>query len=240
VGAEHIATGHYARILKDDQSGNYSLHCGNDPNKDQSYVLFGIRRELLSHILLPVGEYQKPAIRSFAQEAGLRVAQKKDSYEICFVPNDDYAGFLKEYRGCEGTDGEFVDTAGNVVGHHDGYEKFTVGQRKGLGVAFGQPKFVLRVDAESRQVVLGEREDLASSEVRIKDLNWLVEPPRQSLECSVKVRYQQPSRACLVEITGHNEAVIFPHEPVMGVAPGQAAVLYDGDRVLGGGWIQSA
>ena len=164
-----------------------------------------------------------------------RTVTRSASYQT-----DDYAAFLKEYRGCEGTEGEFVDTAGNVVGHHDGYEKFTVGQRKGLGVAFGQPKFVLRVDAKSRQVVLGDRENLASSEVRIKDLNWLVEPLRQSLECSVKVRYQQPSRACLVEITGNNEAVIFPREPVMGVAPGQAAVLYDGDRVLGGGWIQSA
>ncbi|MCP4786940.1 MAG: tRNA 2-thiouridine(34) synthase MnmA [Fuerstiella sp.] len=240
VGADHIATGHYARILKDERSGEYSLHCGNDPQKDQSYVLFGIRRELLGRILLPVGEYQKPAIREYAEEAGLRVAQKKDSYEICFVPNDDYAGFLKRYRGHEGTEGEFVDTAGNVMGHHDGYEKFTVGQRKGLGVAFGQPKFVLRVDAESRQVVLGDREDLASSEVRINGLNWLVETPPQSFDCSVKVRYQQPSRACSVEIIRENEAVVFPDEPILGVAPGQAAVLYDGDRVLGGGWIQSA
>jgi tRNA-specific 2-thiouridylase len=240
VGADHIATGHYARILKDERSGQYSLHCGSDPNKDQSYVLFGIRRELLGRILLPVGEYQKPAIREFAEEAGLRVAQKKDSYEICFVPNDDYAGFLKRYRGYEGTEGEFVDTEGNVMGQHDGYEKFTVGQRKGLGVAFGRPKFVLRVDAERRQVVLGDREDLASSEVRINDVSWLVETPSQSFECSVKVRYQQPSRACSVEITSENEAVIYPVEPVLGVAPGQAAVLYDGDRVLGGGWIRSA
>lgn len=240
VGADHIATGHYARILKDEATGQYSLHCGRDANKDQSYVLFGIRRDLLSHILLPVGDYEKPAIRELAEEAGLRVAQKKDSYEICFVPGDDYAAFLKNYRGHDGTEGNFVDPNGNVLGQHSGYEKFTVGQRKGLGITFGEPRFVLRVNAETREVVLGQREDLSANSVQINGLNWLVDFPGEAFECEVKLRYRQTSTPCHVSISSAEEATIALTNPVLGVAPGQAAVFYDGDKVLGGGWIQSA
>ena len=239
VGASYIATGHYARILCNDQ-GEYSLHCGNDPQKDQSYVLFGIQRSLLQHILLPIGDYQKSEIRAFAEEAGLKVAQKKDSYEICFVPGDDYAGFLKQYRGIKGTEGDFVDKDGRVLGQHGGYEQFTVGQRKGLGITFGEPRFVLGVNAATRQVVLGTREDLAADCVLIDGLNWLYDDPPETLECSVKTRYQQQSHACTVRITDDDHAEISLHKPVLGIAPGQAAVLYEGDRVLGGGWIQSA
>lgn len=239
VGADHIATGHYARIIRDEASRNYSLHCGTDPKKDQSYVLFGIERDLLGRILLPVGGYQKTEIRAFAEEAGLRVAQKKDSYEICFVPNDDYAGFLRKYRGYTDTEGDFVDTDGNVLGQHAGYEKFTVGQRKGLGITFGEPRFVVSVDSESKQVVLGKKDDLDTSVVRVDGLNWLADQPASPFECSVKFRYQQQSRDCVVDVTGEDEAVVTPQEAVPGVAPGQAAVFYDGDRVIGGGWIQS-
>lgn len=239
VGADHIATGHYARIVQDENSGHHFLHCGNDPNKDQSYVLFGIQKDLLSKILLPVGGYQKPEIRALAEEAGLRVAQKKDSYEICFVPGDDYAGFLKNYRGHADTEGDFVDPQGNVLGQHSGYEKFTVGQRKGLGIAFGEPRFVIRINPETRQVVLGTRDDLAASQIAINGLNWLVDLPSGTLECDVKVRYQAASRPCRVQVQDDDHATIVPADPIIGVAPGQAAVFYDGDRVLGGGWIQS-
>lgn len=239
VGADHIATGHYARIEHDAASQEYSLHCGDDPRKDQSYVLFGIDRSLLKRILLPVGTYQKSEIRAFAEEAGLRVAQKKDSYEICFVPNDDYAGFLKSYRGHSETEGDFVDTDGRVLGQHTGYEKFTVGQRKGLGITFGEPRFVIRVDADSRQVVLGQREDLATSTVHVDGLNWLIDRPQSTFRCEARFRYQQQSRPCEVELLDNNEAVITPDEPILGVAPGQAAVMYEGDRVLGGGWIRN-
>lgn len=239
VGADHIATGHYARIERRPDTGEFSLHCGDDPKKDQSYVLFGIERRLLSRILLPVGGYQKTEIREFAEEAGLRVAQKKDSYEICFVPNDDYAGFLKSYRGHSGTEGNFVDSDGNVLGKHAGYEKFTVGQRKGLGVTFGEPRFVIRVDAESRQVVLGTRDDLSTSAVRVNGLNWLADRPGTAFSCEARFRYQQKSRRCAVEFTGDDEVTLTPDEPISGVAPGQAAVMYEGDRVLGGGWICS-
>lgn len=240
VGADHIATGHYARILRNSETGKYSLHCGVDANKDQSYVLFGIRRDLLSRILLPVGGYEKPAIRALAEEAGLRVAQKKDSYEICFVPGDDYAGFLKTYRGHNGTQGNFVDRDGNILGQHSGYEKFTVGQRKGLGITFGEPRFVLSVNAETRDVVLGKREDLNSDRIRINGLNWLVDDPGKEFDCTVKVRYRQTSTPCHVSRISEDEAMITPVTPIQGVAPGQAAVFYQDDMVLGGGWIQTA
>jgi tRNA-specific 2-thiouridylase len=239
VGASFIATGHYARIRPADNDSDWGLYRGDDDNKDQSYVLFGIRRELLSHILLPVGTYAKPDIRELARQAGLRVADKKDSYEICFVPDQDYAGFLKRYRGHEGTAGDFVDSAGNVLGRHDGYEHFTVGQRKGLGIAFGEPRFVTRIDPASRQVVLGPREELATSRIDVRSLNWLVDRPPLPGHCSVKVRYRQSSEPCRLE-PQLDGVVVVPDEPLPGVAPGQAAVFYDGDRVLGGGWIHGS
>jgi tRNA-specific 2-thiouridylase len=238
VGAQHIATGHYARIEKHAASGQYGLFCGADPKKDQSYVLFGIDRQLLPHILLPVGGYQKQEIRALAAEAGLRVAAKKDSYEICFVPDNDYVAFLKKHRGHEGTAGDFVDTQGNVLGQHSGYERFTVGQRKGLGITFGEPRFVVSVNARSRQVVLGQREDLASGQIEVTDLNWLSDQPDGPLTCNVKVRYQQTAVPCTVRPEG-DHAVVIPDAPINGVAPGQAAVFYDGNQVLGGGWIKS-
>jgi len=238
LGADHIATGHYARILPDGR-GNHSLHCGMDTHKDQSYVLFGIRRELLDRILLPVGEFQKSQIRSFAEDAGLRVAHKKDSYEICFVPDNDYAGFLQRFRGPSDTAGEFVDTDGNVLGRHAGFERFTVGQRKGLGITFGKPRFVLSVHPDTHRVVLGTRGDLAVSHVIVKQLNWLIDVPPSQFTCSVKLRYQQESITCDVSRETADSAVVRLKSNASAVSPGQAAVFYDGDKVLGGGWIQA-
>ncbi len=237
VDANYIATGHYARIAQSDATGDWGLFRGDDDNKDQSYVLFGIRRELLPNILLPIGTFQKPDIRELARQSGLRVADKKDSYEICFVPDQDYAGFLKRYRGHDGTAGDFVDTSGHVLGQHEGYEHFTVGQRKGLGIAFGEPRFVIRINPESRQVVLGLRDDLATHHIAVHDLNWLSDRPSDTFTCEVKVRYRQKSEPCTVELHSPSTATVHPAGPIFGVAPGQAAVFYDGDRVLGGGWI---
>ncbi len=238
VGADHIATGHYARILTDAE-GQLTLHSGVDPNKDQSYVLFGIQRELLSKVLLPLGGFCKPEIRALAEEAGLKVAQKKDSYEICFVPDNNYAEFLNRYRGPSETTGDFVDSDGNVLGQHPGYEKFTVGQRKGLGITFGEPRFVLAVQPETRQVVLGCREGLAVTQVVATQLNWMVDQPTADFCCGVALRYQQPPVSCTVKVDTSQRAVIRLDEDAFGVAPGQAAVFYDGDQVLGGGWIES-
>ncbi len=240
VDAQYIATGHYARILQDETTNEWGLYRGLDDNKDQSYVLYGIRRELLPNVLLPIGTFQKPDIRRLAGDSGLRVANKKDSYEICFVPDQDYAGFLKRYRGHEGTEGEFIDMQGNVLGSHEGYEHFTVGQRKGLGLAFGEPRFVIEIRPGSRQVVLGHREDLATTIISAVDCNWLAARPTSRMTCAVKVRYRQTSEPCVIEPGDNNSVTVYPDQPIFGVAPGQAAVFYDGDRVLGGGWIRRA
>jgi len=238
VDAQYIATGHYARVMPDETTGEWGLYRGLDDNKDQSYVLFGIRRELLPNVLLPIGTFQKPDIRKLAGESGLRVANKKDSYEICFVPDQDYAGFLKRYRGHDGTAGNFVDMQGQVLGTHEGYEHFTVGQRKGLGLAFGEPRFVIEIRPLTRQVVLGHREDLATTCIETVDCNWLSDRPVARTTCAVKVRYRQTSEPCMIEPGEHNTVTVYPNEPIFGVAPGQAAVFYEGDRVLGGGWIR--
>ncbi len=237
VGAEYIATGHYARILKQKPSEEWGLYRGLDGNKDQSYVLFGIRPELLERILLPLGTFQKPEIRRLAAEAGLRVADKKDSYEICFVPNNDYAAFLHSYRSHEDTSGNFVDMQGNVVGKHAGYENFTVGQRKGLGIAFGEPRFVVRIEPDSRRVVLGAIQDLETKSFQVRELNWLNARPEPEMRCLVQVRYRHLAVPCIVRQNSDDTAQVEMVDVVNGVAPGQAAVFYQNDQVLGGGWI---
>jgi tRNA-specific 2-thiouridylase len=210
---------------------------GVDDDKDQSYVLFGLDWTLLEHVLFPVGAYDKHEIREIARRAGLRVADKPDSQEICFVPDQDYAGFIRRYRGDLDTAGELVDTAGNVVGRHDGYEHFTIGQRRGLGVAFGTPRYVVGVRAETRQVVIGTREELARSSLEADRLNWLVDDVPRQFECAAKIRYLHAAQRAEVECVGDSRVRVKFSDPQYGVAPGQAVVFYDGDRVLGGGWI---
>ena len=237
IDARFIATGHYAQTAVQ-PDGTWALLAGADSNKDQSYVLFGIQRALLPSILFPVGSSEKPEIRRLAREAGLRVADKKDSYEICFVPDQDHTGFLRSFRGPQETAGAFVDLQGHVLGHHDGYERFTIGQRKGLGLAFGEPRFVVRIDPQSKQVVLGRHADLAVTSIQIHQTNWLIDPPQSAFSCEVKVRYRQRSESCQVLPGNDGTACIEMQSPIFGVAPGQAAVFYDGRRVLGGGWIR--
>ncbi|QDT65550.1 tRNA 2-thiouridine(34) synthase MnmA [Calycomorphotria hydatis] len=236
VGATKIASGHYARLATDGV-GNTTLIRGRDLSKDQSYVLFGIDRELLPNILFPVGDYDKSDIREYAREAGLRVADKRDSYEVCFVPNDDYAGFLRNYRGDFDTAGELVDHEGNVVGQHAGYEKFTIGQRKGLGVTFGEPRFVTKIDAETKRVHLGRKQDLKRTRLSANRTNWLVEVNEPTFQAEVAIRYQFTPVPATVTVLDDERFDVEFDEPVAGVAPGQAAVVYRGDRVLGGGWI---
>lgn len=240
VGADRIASGHYARVEPVGDAGETALVRGIDPNKDQSYVLFGIARDLLPNILFPVGGFDKPTIRDLAAKAGLtRVASKPDSQEICFVPDQDYAGFLRRYRGEFSTAGNIVDTQGRVLGTHDGYEQFTIGQRKGLNLAFGTPRYVVRIDAETHQVVIGTREELACTGLVADRLNWLVDAPTEPLRCRAKIRYLHAGVEAVARPEGDRLVVEFD-QPQQGVAPGQACVLYDGDRVLGGGWIASS
>jgi tRNA-specific 2-thiouridylase len=236
VGAEFVATGHYARFGS--AGASPSLLRGVDLAKDQSYVLFGIDRRLLSRMLLPVGEYRKPQIRELAAKIGLRVAEKKDSQEICFVTSGKHDEFVRQRRRSVDMSGEIVTTDGRVVGTHPGIERFTIGQRKGLRVAMGEPYFVVRIEPETRQVVIGRQEELARSELTASQCNWLIDPPAGRFSCQAKIRYNSPPAAATAELLPEGRLQVAFAQPRYGVAPGQAVVLYDGERVLGGGWIE--
>jgi tRNA-specific 2-thiouridylase len=238
VDADAIATGHYAQLRDLDSENRPALVRGADGSKDQSYVLFGISRELLDRVIFPVGGFEKPAIRELAREAGLRVADKADSQEICFIPDNDYAGFIRRYRGLDDDlSGEFVDTSGTVLGRHEGCHRFTIGQRRGLGVAFGSPRFVVAIEPATRRVVLGTHEELARHELGADRPNWLVPNVPASFRCQAQIRYRHEAAEAEVFVDDERIRVRFA-EPQYGVTPGQAVVLYDGDRVLGGGWIR--
>lgn len=240
VEAAYVATGHYARVVHG-PGGESELHRGLDGLKDQSYALFGIDRSRLTRMLLPVGEYSKPEIRRLATSIGLSVADKKDSQEICFVTQGHHSDFVKSYRGAAAgsTAGEFVTLDGRVLGGHPGYEAFTIGQRKGLGIALGEPHFVIRIEPESRRVVLGTKEDLLRGGLVAGEANWLVEPPPlgEPFLAQVQIRYNSPPQDATVVPLGAGGFRVQFEEPQAGVAPGQAAVVFDGTRVLGGGWI---
>lgn len=251
VGAEFLATGHYAQLETSLQnaSGEIRLTRGVDASKDQSYVLFGIKRQYLQRMLLPVGQYEKTFIREIAGQLGLNVAEKKDSQEICFVTSGKHDEFVRQRRGDVLSEsgggelaGEIVTTDGTVVGQHPGIERFTIGQRKGLGVAMGDPYFVVRIEPATRRVVIGPIAALGRSELTASKCNWLVDVPTpigEPFSCAAQIRYNssaQPATATL--LAGDRLHVTF-NEPQNGVAPGQAVVVYDGDRVLGGGWIES-
>jgi tRNA-specific 2-thiouridylase len=210
---------------------------GVDLTKDQSYVLFGIDRGLFSRMLLPVGDYQKPQIRELAAKVGLRVAEKKDSQEICFVTSGKHDEFVRQRRRAVDMSGQIVTTDGRVVGTHPGIERFTIGQRKGLGVAMGEPYFVVRIEPQTRQVVIGRQEELARDELTAAGCNWLVDPPAGPFACQAKIRYNSPPAPATAEVLSDGRLHVTFAQPRYGVAPGQAVVLYDGEQVLGGGWI---
>ncbi len=236
VDAEYVATGHYAQLLPD-ENNDKPLVRGIDRQKDQSYVLFGIPRERLARMMLPVGPFEKTEIRRIAKTIGLRVAEKKDSQEICFVPSGDHGRFIRGRRADQETAGEILTTSGEVVGEHQGIESFTIGQRKGLGVALGEPRYVVRIDAEKHRVILGTKEELARTALTASRTNWLVDPPEGPFQCEVQIRYNSPSTPAIVELQGGEKLSVQFEKPCYGVAPGQAVVCYQANRVLGGGWI---
>ncbi len=254
VGAEFVATGHYARVEESGVRGQESgeairredcaaLLRGLDGDKDQSYVLFGVKREFLPRMLLPIGGYRKPEIRALAQELGLRVADKRDSQEICFVTSGHHSDFVRHRRELRGDmpddyAGDIALADGTVVGRHAGIEAYTIGQRKGLGVALGEPYFVTRIEAESKRVVLGKREELARRSLTANRANWLADLPDGPFECVVQIRYNSDAHLATVELLNDGRFAVEFAEPCYGVSPGQAAVCYAGDRVLGGGWIE--
>jgi tRNA-specific 2-thiouridylase len=236
LGADFIATGHYVRAACVD--GEHRLYRAVDPAKDQSYVLFGLRRALLPHLLFPLGGYHKDEVRSIARSAGLGgVADKPDSVEICFVPDNDHAGFIRRHRPAHDRAGQIVDTAGNLLAPHDGIEHFTIGQRKGLGFGSASRRYVLQIVPETRTVVIGDREELLARSLRASRVNWLIDPPVAPLSCQAKIRYRhEPAAATVLALEVGGAQVDFA-EPQSAVTPGQAVVFYDGARVLGGGWI---
>jgi tRNA-specific 2-thiouridylase len=238
LGADFIATGHYARILPGAHGAE--LHKGVDPEKDQSYVLHGIRREVLPHLIFPVGGQTKTEIREVAREAGLTgVADKPDSVEICFVPTGNHTDVVRSRRPEVATAGVIVERDGTVLGEHDGIDRFTIGQRKGLGVAAGRKRFVLEILPETNTVVVGDPEDLLAKGLSASRVNWLVDAPTQPLRCVAKIRYRHAGVPATVVATTQGAEVRFD-EAQPAVTPGQAVTFYADTRVLGGGWIETA
>ncbi len=241
LGCEFIATGHYAQVHQH-ANGRYFIRKGIDDTKDQSYVLWGLQQDLLSRTLLPLGTYHKKEIRQMAHDFGYpELAKKSESYEICFVPDNDYRGFLK--RRVEGLEervkgGSFVDRQGNVLGQHKGYPFYTIGQRKGLDIALGRPVFVTGIDPQTNTVVLGDENELLATDMRVARINWMkYDTPQSDKDWHIKIRYKDAGAPGLVTEYENGVNVRF-FEDVKGIAPGQSAVFYEGDDVVGGGIIQ--
>lgn len=235
MGIDYIATGHYARIIEID--GEYELRIGNDLSKDQSYVLYNLTQELLSHTLMPLGEFTKEEIREKCKNLGLSVANKSESMEICFVEDDDYVSFIQKYTDHVPKSGKIVDTNQNVLGEHKGLINYTIGQRKGIG-AYGRPMFVLEINPEKNELVLGEKGMEFSSTLIASDINFISgKVPDKDIRVQAKVRYQaKPADASLTPY-GKNKLKVEFSTPQRAVTPGQSVVFYDGDKVLGGGVV---
>jgi tRNA-uridine 2-sulfurtransferase len=237
VGADFIATGHYAQVVSGE--GGPELHRAADPGKDQSYVLAGLRRGLLRHVLFPIGGYRKEQVRELARAASLGVADKPDSVEICFVPGGDHGAFIRRHRPGTDTSGVIVDTAGAVLAGHAGIENFTIGQRKGLGVAAGERRYVLDIVPAEHRVVVGSCEELLADGLVASRVSWLIEPePAGPVACQAKIRYRHEAAPATATPLGDGQVRVEFAEPQSAVTPGQAVVFYRGTRVLGGGWIE--
>lgn len=231
----YVVTGHYARIEEND--GWFYLKKAVDDTKDQSYVLYSLTQYQLSHILFPLGEYTKNEIRDIAEKQGFLNARKKDSQDICFVPDGNYTDFIERYTGKKYPPGDFVDINGKPIGKHQGIIRYTNGQRKGLGVAFGQPMYVAGKNIEKNTVTLCTNEELFSKELKAVDFNWIIPNPQNEIKCSARVRYNMREKPATAYINDDNSINVVFDEPQRAITRGQAVVLYDGDIVLGGGTI---
>ena len=237
LGYDYIATGHYARVAYDAAAGRWRLLRAADRSKDQTYVLYQLTQAQLAHLLLPLGGYDKPAIRALAREAGLTNADRPDSQDICFVPDGDYVGFLQR-SGVTLTPGDFVDEAGNVLGRHRGLPCYTTGQGKGLGIALGRHVYVLDKDPETNTVTLGDNDRLMHRTLTASRVNWIIPVPGGPIRCTAKTRYSQREAAATAFPLPDGSLRLTFDQPQRAMTPGQAAVLYDGDEVLGGGTIE--
>lgn len=237
IGADYIATGHYAKITRL-ENGRYTLMRSDSIRKDQTYALYNLTQEQLSRTLFPVGEYEKEKIREMAEEAGLKVAHKPDSQEICFVPDNDYARFIEEETGEKEKTGNFVSLDGKILGQHKGIGHYTIGQRKGLGIAFGEPVFVVEIRPETNEVVLGKNTDVFTGRLTANAINCMaVEHFEKGQEVIAKIRYNHEGARAIISDVGRDSIDLTFPEPVRAVTPGQAVVLYDDIQVLGGGTI---
>jgi tRNA-specific 2-thiouridylase len=245
VGAERMATGHYARIRWNPDNGRWEMLKSVDRAKDQTYFLFGLTQDQLARTLFPLGGMEKPQVRELARELGIPTAEKPDSQEICFVPNGDYAAFIDAYLREQGispdqTAGELVTSDGRVVGEHPGVHRFTVGQRRGLRFAAGEPLYVIATEPSTRRVIVGRNEELLRSTMRVKDVNWISIPaPAGPLRAEVRIRNKHlAAPAAIVPTSDPSRVEVHFDEPQRAVTPGQGAVFYSGELVLGGGWIE--
>jgi len=239
LGFDLIATGHYAKRVFDEKTGKYQLIRPSDRSKDQTYVLYGLTQYQLSKTLFPLGEYSKPQIREIAENAGLINSRKPDSQDICFVPDGDYAGFIKANSDAEIKKGDFLNTNGEKIGTHNGVIHYTIGQRKGLGISLGKPAYVTDKNALENTVTIGDKEHLYKSEILVSDLNWISgDVLTEEINVTAKTRYSQnEADATVIPIDENSARVVFA-EPQRAPAKGQAAVFYNGDILLGGGTIQ--
>jgi tRNA-uridine 2-sulfurtransferase len=244
IGAERLATGHYARICINEDTGRWELLRARDETKDQSYFLWGLTQEQLSRSEFPLGELTKEEVRALARRVNLPVAEKPDSMELCFVPNGNYVQFIHAYSHereifLNDAEGEIVNEDGEIIGRHNGVHNFTIGQRKGLGFATGKPLYVLSIDPRNNRVVVGEDEALRKQTFEVENVNWVsIERPQSTIRAIVKIRHKhEPALATVVALDDNCAHITFD-TPQRAITPGQAAVFYDGDRVLAGAWIR--
>ena len=239
LDAAFVATGHYARVAFDEDTRRYRLLRGFDQDKDQSYFLFALTQDQLAHAVFPVGHLTKPEVRAHAARLGLAVAGKPDSHEICFIPDGDAAGFVGRQLSSPAQAGAIVDSSGRELGRHTGLHRFTVGQRRGLGLATGVPMYVLKLEPTTAEVVVGPREELGRRELVADEVNWIAAtPPSQPLSVTARIRHRHRDAPATVTALDTNRAAVCFDEPQLAVAPGQAVVFYRQDEVIGGGWIR--
>lgn len=237
IGADYIATGHYARVLKL-ENGRYTLRKSATTAKDQTYALYNLTQYQLSHTLMPVGEFTKDEIREIAKDINLRVANKPDSQEICFIPDNDYAKFIEENSGEKIIPGNFVNSAGEVIGKHKGITHYTVGQRKGLNLSLGHPAFVLEIRPETNEVVIGTNDEVFADKLYANNLNFMaIEDLEGTMEVDAKIRYSHQGAKCTIKKVGPDELECIFEEPQRAITPGQAVVFYKDDYIVGGGTI---
>ena len=244
LGCEKVATGHYARVEYDETAKRFRLFRGRNLQKDQSYFLWELTQEQLSRSLFPLGEMSKPEVREVARHSNLAVAEKAESQEICFVPDGDYSGFIDRYLEAEGGSdrlppaGEIVDEHGAIVGKHSGIHRYTIGQRRGIGIAKERPLYVLGIDAAKNQVMVGEQEELLSSEFVAAGVNWIAyDNPANPIQAKVRIRYRHNEAPATITPLENNRVRVNFDAPQRAITPGQATVFYEGDEVIGGGWI---